>query len=346
MGEKLKNTLGMIGGQLLGPALGLAMQGANDRRQQKQQWELMQQQIWGQKQMVDYGNAAALKMWNDTNYSAQVEHMKKAGLNPALLYGMSGGGGATVSSASGNVTGGQAPVGGGEVMGGAGMGIQMALLDAQRKNIEANTKKTETETNKIGGVDTELGKTQIANLTQGIENQKVVAELTKIQGRIAAIDEWVKTETRQEAKDTIRYEMETADRTLQMLDRANEMDKETYDTKLGIIEAELTNKLIEMELKQSNIAVNKAQIQQITAGVQQKWKELQITGEKNKWEHDDRLKAIKEYTENALKVAGIVGVSHLASDVIGIVTRRIPKGKTTVREKIDKNTTIEDVNYH
>ena len=46
-------------------------------------------------------------MWKDTNYSAQMEELKKAGLNPGLLYGMSGGGATTigtgVKTTSGNI---------------------------------------------------------------------------------------------------------------------------------------------------------------------------------------------------------------------------------------------------
>ena len=38
-------------------------------------------------------------MWNYTNYENQKKHLEAAGLNPALLYGMSGGGGATAAGA-------------------------------------------------------------------------------------------------------------------------------------------------------------------------------------------------------------------------------------------------------
>lgn len=120
---------------VLGGGLGLILGEYNDRRQIKQQQKLTDMQIAGQKQMADYSQAQQFDMWNKTNYAAQVEHMKKAGLNPGLMYGMGGGGGATTGSASGSVSGGSAPTGGGEV----GMGMQMALLQAQKENIEADT---------------------------------------------------------------------------------------------------------------------------------------------------------------------------------------------------------------
>ena len=48
--------------------------------------------------------ARAYEMWEKTNYDAQVEQMKKAGLSPALMYGQAGAGGGTVSGAQGQGT--------------------------------------------------------------------------------------------------------------------------------------------------------------------------------------------------------------------------------------------------
>ena len=41
------------------------------------------------------------ELWNYTNYENQKKHLEEAGLNPALLYGTSGGGGATAAGAQG-----------------------------------------------------------------------------------------------------------------------------------------------------------------------------------------------------------------------------------------------------
>ena len=52
--------------------------------------------------MADYEQELGLKMWKDTNYPAQVEMMKEAGLNPAAVLSNGGGGsGATGASAAG-----------------------------------------------------------------------------------------------------------------------------------------------------------------------------------------------------------------------------------------------------
>jgi hypothetical protein len=65
------------------------------------------------------------EMWDYTNYENQKRHLEAAGLNPALLYGMSGGGGATAAGAQGS---GSSAVGGNEMAAGnaqKAMGLMM-----------------------------------------------------------------------------------------------------------------------------------------------------------------------------------------------------------------------------
>lgn len=143
MGEKLNEALlGMLPGAA-GAVFGIATQGMNDRRQMRQQERLQNLQLQGNKQMLDWQKAKELELWKETSYPAQMAMMKKAGINPALMYGMGGGGGTTVGGSGGGVSGGSAPQGGGEIYGGMGMGImmksQVELLKAQKENIEADT---------------------------------------------------------------------------------------------------------------------------------------------------------------------------------------------------------------
>lgn len=114
--------------------------------------------------MTDYNFMKQLEMWKATNYGAQMQQLKAAGLNPGLIYGMGGAGGATTGQAAGNVTGGHAPVGGGEAVAMAGMGINAGLMRAQKENIEANTEKTKAETAKASGPETEKIRTETAGI--------------------------------------------------------------------------------------------------------------------------------------------------------------------------------------
>ena len=82
---------------LIGTGMGLLLEGHNDRRQLRQQEKLQNLEIKGSKELTDYNAAKQLEMWKATNYPAQVEQMKLAGLNPALAYGMGGAGGVTAT---------------------------------------------------------------------------------------------------------------------------------------------------------------------------------------------------------------------------------------------------------
>lgn len=150
--------IAQLGQQAAGNAvqagMGLLLQSQADKRQMKQQEKLQELQMKGQKEMTNYNTAKQLQMWKDTNYPAQVEQLQKAGLNPGLLYGMSGGGGTTANISQGSVDGGKAPQGGREIQDMIGMGIQSALLIAQKENIEADTEKKKIEAAKTAGVDT------------------------------------------------------------------------------------------------------------------------------------------------------------------------------------------------
>ena len=96
------------GSSVLGGLVNQLFAGSNDRRQIRQQQKLTDIQVAANKEMADYGQELGLKMWKDTNYPAQVEMMKAAGLNPAAVLSNGGGGsGATGASAAG-VGGGQA----------------------------------------------------------------------------------------------------------------------------------------------------------------------------------------------------------------------------------------------
>jgi len=167
-----------------GLALGLQRVGVNydNRKQMEQQRKLSELQIDNETKLMDIQNQKQYEMWLKTNYGAQVDQLNKAGLNPALMYGMGGGGGATVGGGMPNVS--TATASNPETSKGAagimGMGLQGAMIEAQIENIKANTNKTNVDAGKAAGVDTDLAKTQIASLTQGISNQKAVEALTNI----------------------------------------------------------------------------------------------------------------------------------------------------------------------
>nr|DAF24304.1 MAG TPA: DNA pilot protein [Microviridae sp.] len=195
------------GNSLLSGAVGMIEGAISDRRNYKNQLKLMGQQHQYNKEMGEinqnYAKEMAMinnqyalgmakeshnmnkDMWNYTNYENQVAHMKAAGLNPALLYGNGGGGGATAAGGTampGQGTPGSAPGGAGpqaiksQIIEGTGMGIQLGLMNAQKRNLEADAAKKEAEATKTAGVDTELAKTAAKLNETKIENTNMSTE--------------------------------------------------------------------------------------------------------------------------------------------------------------------------
>jgi len=117
--------------------------------EQQNNMELMNQAQQNQYALNVQGQQLQMDMWNQTNYGAQMEHMRKAGLNPALMYGKGAGQGGT----TGSQTGGQA------AKGNAGLGqaarSQGGKMELAQANLmEAQANDLQSQTNKRDGIDT------------------------------------------------------------------------------------------------------------------------------------------------------------------------------------------------
>lgn len=174
LGNAAANT---AGSGLTGMGLNLISGLFNDNMSQKEAMQLqyeneikkMQEQYNLNREMANYSQQLNKEMWDYTNYENQVKHLKKAGLNPALLYGNSGGGGSSTQ-------GGQAS---GVSMGisqAVGMGLQAKLQEAQIQAMQAEANKTNAEAVKISGADTKLTESQtitnqsLTDLNKATEN--------------------------------------------------------------------------------------------------------------------------------------------------------------------------------
>ena len=111
--------LGTLGLQAAGSAVSTGINSLfgidkyNDERQVAQQQKLTDIQTEANEQLMNESYALQQKMfdytYNKNTASAQVAELKKAGLNPALAYGLSGtGGGTTAGSGGASVGGSQA----------------------------------------------------------------------------------------------------------------------------------------------------------------------------------------------------------------------------------------------
>lgn len=130
-----------IGGAIAGGALGIVGAGIGAVGQNSRE----RRAVNNQKKLNVHGREQAMKMWRDTNYAAQVDQMKKAGLNPSLMYGKGGGAGGTTAAGSGGSAPSPQPMELGAAMDGASRTAMLLLQGAQKRKLDAEAAKLEAE---------------------------------------------------------------------------------------------------------------------------------------------------------------------------------------------------------
>lgn len=232
-------------GLITGVMGAIAGQQAEERQYQNER-ELMGLQAKYNKKAAEYTQQLQKEMWDYTNYGNQVKHMKEAGLNPALLYGMSGGGGTTAGSAQ---TAGVSNPGTTAV----GMGLDAARLLSEIRLTNAQADKTEKEGDKIAGVDTDLAKAQ--------------KELAEYNAKLA--DEKGKL-TREQIDTQKQLTAKLVEETRLMTTQAD-IAEETKENEIQKSAQELQNMIWDSVLKSSQIELNEAQTKLLEEQTQVVW---------------------------------------------------------------------------
>ena len=153
VGAGTTQLLGMIGGH------------QQDRRNYRNNRNLMGLQNEYQRGLNKQGHDLQMDMWNKTNYGAQVGHMKDAGLNPALMYGSAGQGGTTGSQGGGSASMGSSQQG-------KVMDLQNALIGAQIKGLEAKANSDNANAEAKSGYESDESSSRQNKIAQDIENLK------------------------------------------------------------------------------------------------------------------------------------------------------------------------------
>jgi len=179
-GMTMLSAASNIGGQIMD---GINRRG-QERRNFRYQRRLMGHQQENQMALNRQGHDLSYEMWKKTNYPAQVEMMKEAGLNQGLMYGSGGGAGGTTQSGSGGGAGG-GNVGMSNIGGSQGIGMlersQIALNKSQEtKNI--------AEADDIRGGEGTQGEAKINKLNAEIQNADADTALKKTQELVAQKD--------------------------------------------------------------------------------------------------------------------------------------------------------------
>jgi hypothetical protein len=154
----------------------MANQSIKNKKQYKRSRKLMDKQFRKQSKLNEQGYEHSKNMWELTNYPNQVNMLKEAGLNPALLYKNAGGTGGTTGVASG----GGAGVGMAQNTSGQRLGLmENAMAMQQIKESNERIENSKSERGKRDGVDTEQGWATIENIMQDTQNKELEEKLTE-----------------------------------------------------------------------------------------------------------------------------------------------------------------------
>lgn len=173
-------------GLAFGAASGIANRAMDEQAmkdQYFQQLKLNNMSLSLNKNMYDYQMNRQFEFWDKTNYKAQVEQMRKAGLNPALFYGKGGGMGATTGNASSGNFQSQAGSDTNRMdinLGRQSQIMQLSLLASQKANIDADTEKKKADAEKTKGVDTENVRANTQEIQANIDQINSLTENTKM----------------------------------------------------------------------------------------------------------------------------------------------------------------------
>lgn len=244
--EPLTMAAMAAGGAALGLGEEVLIGNYRRKKQLEQQQKLTNIQTEANKSLARYGMGISKEMWDYTNYENQRKHMEAAGLNPALMYGSAGQGGTTSSASAGSASGGMASDSK------QGMGLDGAMIASQIRVNEAQAKKLDAEAEKTSGVDTELAKKSIEDITATIDNKGVQKLGMLLQNNY---DE-MRNEILEDTKDLeVRDVMFRVKRNAKLLEQAN---KEIDNLQLSNEEKQkyLDNLDKQIELTNKNLAAD------------------------------------------------------------------------------------------
>ncbi|QCS36836.1 DNA pilot protein [Tortoise microvirus 13] len=303
--------MGMMGGTILG-----GMQG---REQGRLQEEAQNKQAELNREQAKYSQGLAKEYWDYTNWENQVNHLKSAGLNPALMYGGGGTGGQTGGGKAEGVS--QPEQKQMQIAQNAqAMGLQLANLESQIKVNESVAEKNKAEAEKTSGVDTEAARMSIklseAQVLSERERKNVlyweaeVAESESVLKEALANTEQFNLQKVQWDIRMVEKGYEELSERVAMLKRENKIGDATAEMQIEQYKANLVDTWAGAMLKMAQTETQKEEVKAIAERLKQKDYELDQKDTEiiQRWV-DLGIKGVSEVGE---LLTGIKKLSHLA----------------------------------
>ena len=355
------NALLGMGTTALGRLFGLSMSpGKSMGLQHKYNLGLMQKQSEYQQQAAERSQQFAKDFWDYTNVENQKKHLKDAGLNPALLYGQSGGGGMGLSGGAKEAAPEQPQVSP------VAMGLQAQQLeqqkqmnDAQIALTQAQARKAEEEANKIGGVDIEEAKKRIEEMNAKINDliaeknlKEAETELSKAkketENTIQKLNESKEAVSRAEISQAFAvatYYSEMAHKVYWEFQREKlgyQYDKETLQDRIDAAYNMNCQLIASIAKTYKDVEVGDAQIEQLKAAAI----ELNKLADKHEWDKETYRKEvegmIERWEEQTFNERLQIGLQFGENIVQMFMKLRKKKSRTqTISTKRGKGTTTE-----
>ena len=190
----------------------------------------------------------------------QVERLKAAGLNPALMYTAGiGTTGVTETAATGGADAGNSAAIGQSMAAAQQQALSAALLNSQRKNIDAKTKlteakvpQTEAETNQIKSL-TGLIKEQTK--TQGLETEgkKITNSINSIANDIANATKEIQIKRMEREYDYLLTQIEYLGESLVSQKIENKINSESAMSIINKAYADMQNSVLDLAVKNAEI---------------------------------------------------------------------------------------------
>lgn len=269
--------------------------------------------------------------WNSAK--SQKERLQEAGLNPALMYGIGGEIGSSVSSGGGagaqvqgvNNTGTQAVMMGLQVK---SIESQIALNNAQASKINAETEKTEKETEKTS-VETKSLWSGIELLKARTSSEKERAKLTSMQTELTEAmreESWSNWEKARAGVAEISRIMEKLDKEIEGMGLDNEIKNKSKEAIIGNYFADLKVKGQQIIESNSKVKLNERQLNVLEETI----KDIKSTVTNRDMTEEARRKSIDTEVNYMLYKMGLEGQQNVREWIyegINAVSKLMPYGK-------------------